>query len=71
MNDSDIPITRGKKQQYQNDGEKSNINTLVKELKKYFHTKLDAIKDQFTEENEKLAMRTKIDPQPKLRYRSN
>ena len=43
----------------------------MKELKKYFNTKLDAIKDQFTEKNEKLAKRTNIDPQLKLHNRSN
>ena len=42
-----------------------------KELKKYFHIKLSAIKEQFTEENEKLAKRIEIDLQPKLLYRSN
>ena len=43
----------------------------MKELKKYFHIKLSAIKEQFTEENEKLAKRIEIDLQPKLLYRSN
>ena len=47
----------------QEDEENLNTNTLVKELNNYFDTKLDAMKDQFMEENEKLAKRIKIDAQ--------
>ena len=49
----------------QEDEENLNTNTLVKELNNYFDTKLDAMKDQFMEENEKLAKRIKIDAQAK------
>ena len=45
-----------------------NTNTFEKKLKKYFDTKLDAIKDQFTEKNGRLARRMKTDAQPKLCY---
>ena len=61
MSDSDIVITRGKKRQHQDDGENPDTRTSIKELKKYFDTKLDPIKNQFTEENEKLAKRITID----------
>ena len=69
MSDSDIVITRGKKRLHQGDEENPNTETSIKELKKYFDTKPDPIKDQFTEENEKLVKRIKIVSQPKLRYR--
>ena len=61
MSDSDIVITRGKNQQHQDDGENPDTRTSIKELEKYFDTKLDPIKDQFTEENEKLVKRITID----------
>lgn len=58
------------KRQQLGDGENPNTNTLAKELEKYFDTKL-VTEDQFTEENDNLAKRIKIDPQLKLRYKSN
>ena len=53
--------------------EKTNTNTLVKELKKHFDMKLNAIKDQdqFKKKNKKFAKRIKADAQTKSRYRSN
>lgn len=36
------------------------VVTLVKELKEYFDTKLDAMKDQFTEKNEKWQREQKL-----------
>ena len=71
MSDSDIIITSGKKRQYLKDG-KTNTNTLVKELKKHFDTKLNAIKDQdqFKKNNKKFAKRIKVNAQTKSRYRS-
>ena len=62
MSDSAIVNTRGKKLKHQDDGENPNTDALVKELKKYFDTKLDAKKHQFTNENEKLAKIIKTDP---------